>query len=585
MKNVFFTGAFAKVSVIFCLTFLSLIMLSSCTSVQETQKSLPQTYAIKGNPGYYHVEFDGPWMLELDGEKTTFDFDEQSLRDLKEVVGKNFGANQKAFCRNSFEMPEDGKVVFGMGCDWYLAFRIDGKEYLNTLVRGNGFYPIATSNYVFEIELKAGKHEIELEAGSGNLSFMLAFGNVVPCDPTIIRGPLLSEASHGTISVSFVTRNSVPAGVDYRKRGESEWKRAWHTIGGQKNLLEPIHRVKLDGLEADTEYEYRLVTEHPYLGYSERYSDIYSFRSAPVESKPFRALFISDTQGGWPAREARVNQVITHPEFKAADLIGHLGDYCDSTENIDKSLFDGLFDRFTGKPMLVVRGNHEYFGKECGKWLSYFGSPMKLLRYGDVAFLMLDSGTGAWQPAPSPQATYVPEPYWAEQEAWFKEAVNSEAFKSARFRIVLAHSSPFCCDLERNDFMATHLRKMIDPYMGGENPSARIDLWVCGHQHFPIRTIPGRNEVVQRQAPENFQASVGERYYFPIVALSGPYNGNPPELQISTLEIEYRKDALVVTGRDLNGEIYDRIEIKEGGQVTELFRRDDLHVYTVPELD
>lgn len=565
--------------------FFAAIMSSSCKSISESQNSLSKTHAIASNPDYYFVEFNGPWQLELDGEKTTFEFDANGQRDLGEVVGKSFDANQKAFCRNSFEMPEGGKVVFGMGCDWYLAFRLDGQEVLNTLVRGNGFYPIKTSNYVFELDVKAGHHEIELEAASGNLSFMLAFGNVEPCDPTIIYGPLLTDIAHGTISVTFTTRNSVPAGVDYRKRGESEWKRVWHTLGGQKNILDPIHRVKLMGLEDDTEYEYRLAMEHPYLGNREYYSDIYTFRSAPFESKPFRALFISDTQGGWPAREARVNQVISQSVFQRADLIGHLGDYCDSTEDIGKSLFDGLFDRFTGKPMLVVRGNHEYLGNESGKWLSYFGNPMKLLRYGDVAFLMLDSGTGAWKPAPSPQSTYVPEPYWAEQEAWFKEVVNSDAFKSARFRIVLCHSSPFCCDLERNDFMAEHIRKMIDPYMAGENPAAKIDLWVCGHQHFPIRTVPGRNETIQRQAPEDYQASVGDRYHFPIVALSGPYVGNPPELQISTLEIEFKGDSFVVTGRDLNGDVYDSIEIRQGGAVTELFRRSDLRVYTVPELE
>lgn len=533
------------------------------------------------NPGgkvkYYPMVMSGAWSLELAGIKTTFEFDRNGERNLWDVIGRSTPTGTRAICRNSFTLPEAGRVVMGMGCDWWMICRVDGKEVLNTFDYGNRVYPPAVDNYIFELDLEAGTHEVELEVKCGDLTFLTAFGNVPPADPTLLYEPILTDFAPGRMSITFVTVNGVPAAVDYRKQGTEQWTRVWHTISGQKASLERVHRVTLNGLESDTVYEYRLVTEHPHRAFREDHSAVRTFCSAPEKFRPFNVLLIGDTQGAWDDRARRVKAITGLPAFKNADILGHVGDYCDSTADIELALYPGLFDTFNGKPMIPVRGNHEYLGKESTLWCKYFGPSMKLMRYADVAFLMLDSGNGPWKPAPAPAVMNVPEPFWEEQRIWLEQAVASKEFKSARYKVLLAHGTPFG---DASVEVPEPLRKLIDPVFGGQNPQAKLDLYIGGHVHVPMRTVPGKNQVYARQELRP-QKLTGSSYHFPIVLLGGPLKNNPPELQLTSLELKFTEQGIQGIARDLNGDVLDDFTVQTNGTVKNNYLRSDFQLRDV----
>ena len=561
----------------------SAVMLFFCgcgSTADNTTADNPALTANNGKVKYFPAVMEGKWSLEIEDIKAEFEFNQDGLRDLWEVAGKSFPTATRAMCRNRFTLPEAGRVVLGMGCDWWLVCRIDGKEILSTLAHGNRVYPVAVDNYVYEIDLDAGIHEIELDVKCGDLSFMTAFGNVEPVDTTIMYEPLLTDFAPGRVTVGFVTGSGVPAAVDYRKKGETQWTRAWHLIGGQKASLERVHRVELRNLAPDTDYEYRLVTEHPHRNYREDYSIVRSFRSAPDKFREFSVLIIGDTQGAWSDRTARVKTITQQDAFKRADLLGHVGDYCDSTADIEQSIFPGLFDTYNGKLLLPVRGNHEYLGKESTLWFKYFGNSMKLMKYADTAFLLIDCGNGVWKPAPAPSVMNVPEPFWAEQKEWLEKAVASEEFQSARYRVLLAHGTPFG---DASADLPGPIRDLIDPVFGGSSPRERLDLWVGGHLHIPMRSIPGKNQFFARQELKP-QKAVGTNYKFPIVLLGGP-RGKEPEwnLSLTSVELLFTADGIRCQHRDLSGDLMDDFTVQSGGKVQTNFIRSDFKIVDVTE--
>lgn len=81
---------------------------------------------------------------------------------------------------------------------------------------------------------------------------------------------------------------SVPPAVEYRKQGESRWRRARGGVrpSGTEGKL---HEVLVQGLAPDTRYEYRVA------GPQGSWSGVYSFRTAPRAGGAFEAVFVADT--------------------------------------------------------------------------------------------------------------------------------------------------------------------------------------------------------------------------------------------------------------------------------------------------
>ena len=560
--------------------FVSALLLTVLSAFGGPPSGAPGPATEDGKVRYFQAVMAGPWTVTAENRPpATFEFDRDQRCDLAEIFGGKLPLRTRAVCRNRFTLPEAGRVVLGMGCDWWMRCRIDGKVILDTFSTSNRLFPITVGNYGFELDLEAGEHTVELEIKTGRMSNHLAFGNIAPVDPRVLYEPILTDFAPGRMAVSFVTAGAVPAAVDYRKKGSAEWRRVWHSIGGLKAQLERFHRVELTGLEPDCDYEYRLVTEHPYRNFREETGAVRSFRSAPAKFRPFRFFLISDTQFDWEERAERIDRVLKQEAFQKADLLGHLGDFWSCAEDIELSLFPGLLDRFTGKPLIPARGNHEYLGHDATLYSRCFGDSVKLLEYGEVVFLVLDTGNGIRRKPPEPQVMNDPESLWRGQKAFLEQAVASEAFRRARYRVVLAHGQPFC---HPSPMLTEPLRALIDPFFAGKEPKVKIDLWVSGHRHRAIRTIPGTNQVYARQQL-GAQRS-GEAYHFPIVVLSGPNSRfNPEALQMSTLELEFTAEGIHARARDLDGDCFDHFTVLPGGAVRDEFLRSDFRRFTVPE--
>lgn len=119
------------------------------------------------------------------------------------------------------------------------------------------------------------------------------------------------------------------------------------------------HTVNLTGLDAGTEYSYR-------VGWADRdyWSDVYTFETAPAgESAPFEVLLITDPQGYSKEAYQRILKVMDKAETVFDDKYsfiinaGDIVEYSSNTTQFDY-YFNGLREHLANTSQVVAVGNH-----------------------------------------------------------------------------------------------------------------------------------------------------------------------------------------------------------------------------------
>ena len=73
--------------------------------------------------------------------------------------------------------------------------------------------------------------------------------------------PLYPDSYSGSISIAFATAACHPAGVEYRKAGETLWHKVYDNIGGKIRRNSAVHCIRLEVLIF--EFKLHLNTPHP----------------------------------------------------------------------------------------------------------------------------------------------------------------------------------------------------------------------------------------------------------------------------------------------------------------------------------
>ena len=130
-------------------------------------------------------------------------------------------------------------------------------------------------------------------------------------------------------------------------------------------------------------------------------------------------------------------------------------------------------------PFYFARGNHETRGNFSDHYLDYFptstNEPYYAFRQGPVFFIVLDGG----EDKPDSDIEYYGladfDRYRADQVAWLKEVVATEAFRSAPFKVVITHVPP----INTTWHGPLEVKKHFLPVLN----EAGVDLMICGHLH------------------------------------------------------------------------------------------------------
>ncbi len=227
---------------------------------------------------------------------------------------------------------------------------------------------------------------------------------------------------------------------------------------GFKNVS-TVHQVRLSNLEPGTKYHYRVYSQEVlhHQGTDVRYGNTVATRVYQQEPLSFvtsdpdqaRVSFavINDMHG----RNEVMKNLLGQLDWKTTDLVFFNGDMANDLRS-EAQMFDHFMDTATAlfaseTPMYYSRGNHETRGNFASEFPRYFptesGALYYIVRRGPVCFIVLDCG----EDKPDSDIEYSGivdmDAYRDEQAAWLAQALQSEQYQEAPYKVVICHMPPF----------------------------------------------------------------------------------------------------------------------------------------------
>jgi hypothetical protein len=208
---------------------------------------------------------------------------------------------------------------------------------------------------------------------------------------------------------------------------------------------------------------------------------------------------------------------------------------------------------------VLVRGNHELNGSGAEHWFDTFQMPGEKGYYsfclGDIMFIVLECGA------------YCPkEPFTAEsgpmldlktlfrrQTAWLEKLRKSEAFRKAKYRVVLSHVEPQIEDgtIER------YVHAMTENLLSDTTPEGKIDLWIAGHIHRYYRSNRGSEKLIPPYKPKKQVKKIAPVTW---VTVDGP-KGDSSQPDFSYLSVNVTDKKITIKAIDENAKLIDSFEV------------------------
>lgn len=236
-----------------------------------------------------------------------------------------------------------------------------------------------------------------------------------------------------------------------------------------------IHVVRLDGLEAYTEYPYRI------LGDGVTLADGLRFRTFPAGAEAFRFVAFGDSGYGGPAQFA----VAARIALQAPDFLVHTGDIIypwADRDSFDPRFFIPYREILSRAVALPSLGNHDVLFEGGDSFAEFFYLPANNPE-GSERYYSFDCGCAHFVALDSNMAFTVGTP----QNTWLQSDL---AASGARWVFVYYHHPPYSTSHHPgNAAVQEHLVPIFDAFS--------VDVVLCGHNHnygrtYPLRTMGGQ---------------------------------------------------------------------------------------------
>ena len=311
----------------------------------------------------------------------------------------------------------------------------------------------------------------------------------------ITHGPYLQNLSENEVTVVWTTDKPCKSWVEFSKKEDgknfySQLPRKAYASQDGLCCVDTLHRVTVTGLEKNTTYFYRVLSQEvkellpyrPVLGNivsTDIWKKPLTFTTLDGRQETLSMVMINDIHG----KNDLQKKLLEMAPPQNVDMVVLCGDMCNYI-NKQSDIFTGFLDTSVGlfasrKPFVYVRGNHETRGAYARNFFRYLAGPegkfYYAFTYGPIRFVVLDSG----EDKPDTDVEYSGlvdfDNYILEQKEWLARELESPEFRAASFRVVLSHI-PFG---KGGWYGSERLRKQLLPLLEG----ARIDLMLSGHNH------------------------------------------------------------------------------------------------------
>lgn len=521
----------------------------------------------------------------------SFQFASSGMLDMYDIITEKPEIQARTILTADFVAEESGTFFLGLAGDWRWDLRFNGSMLLDARVTANSEAPFSPNNHLQEVTYQAGRNQLVFELFGGQ-TLTVACKIMENISVLSMRyKPFISfpDAEDNAVSVIFTANRKSPAAVDYRLQGTEEWTRVYDNLGGQARHDRAVHHIRLSNLKSDSVYEYRAVLLDDCRALKEFPSETDIFKTAPAKGD-FRFSVTADLQTT-SVRRAFLESLIGKNNTFKPDFFAFCGDLY-WTSDFDVAVMDEFIVPYrevteNHLPLVMVRGNHEIYGKDSNRYFEYFTAPEPgregyyMFRWGEVCFFVLDfCDDTPWTAPPSTRQYHDFAPYIAAEAKWLKNVVNLPMCRDAKYRVVLAHGLAVG---DCGSYMPMHVHQVIDPVFGGENPQVKIHLWLGGHVHRPFRSVPLKNACYSMLPPSQFQHGClrpeGVNYNFPVVVTGGPTKKLGDNMQFTSIDVEVSDKCLTVHSRDRYQKEFDCVTITPEGVVSEVSRSEEFCYY------
>lgn len=525
----------------------------------------------------------GSLSFRLDKENRTF--------DLWRFTGISTPVGSRGIVYGTLYSEKDQNRILGFSADWWMTCYVNGKQIGTTEKTGNVKVQHSVYDHCYPVKLKKGVNHIAVYLRSGKASWTFAC-QLLPdfsewpqsrqarqrlFEEVFLREENV-EVTYGPYIIKNGTRQTftgiefsipVSACIRYTEQGKlSAKKELWSMLDGRR-ARQKRHIFHLEQLHPGTTYHYEIVILNEKKAEEEVLASG-TFRTFPEHGTTrHKFLAISDTQVLEGIRIDAMNGVVKYCKAHESDFFVSLGDVTSTFDHFSRAYFDTFLEVLKKNklnlPLVLLRGNHEYRGSDTDAFSHYFGKPYFAFQYGDVFYIVLDTGEDkglVWMPDHYTLRTDTAF-FMKEQATWLDSVIESPACKNAKYRIILAHAPPF--EFE-SPYFYQNIKQLVGKHFYGMNPSCRIDLWLCGHTHSPYRYDPVTKQMygaLPRKTNKTLRLTENDRrdIHFPVYVNDGPGNAGR---MLSMTSVEIRENELEIKCMTPQEELLDHITLRKG---------------------
>ena len=290
----------------------------------------------------------------------------------------------------------------------------------------------------------------------------------------LVSAPVLQNAAETSIGVSFAVSADASGWVEYST--SPDLKDATRAYSGEHGLMtvdDRVALVRVTGLKPATKYYYRIGADRIEFkgGYAmknlgpEVDPRVHSFMTLGAAATGSFCV-INDTHD----QKDAIGRVLAKVGALKPSVVLWNGDASNTSETIEDAM--GIFIRThtdfpeyaADTPYMFLNGNHDFrgrFNRRLGDLMMFREFAERkpeyaelgrnfVQRLGDIALIGLDTGEDKLDTNPKFAGIFKMQPYREKQTRWLAEVIETEAVKTAKFKVVFCHIPLFDSDPAAN---------------------------------------------------------------------------------------------------------------------------------------